>query len=57
MIATATATGKAEIFQVPNPKFPERPTSAIRLKRDNEFVINALQSEPKIVTPEVKKVT
>ncbi|MBZ5573291.1 MAG: NYN domain-containing protein [Acidobacteriia bacterium] len=54
MIAAAVATGRAEIHSVPNPNSPERPTSALRLIRDNEFVINALKVETKVVTVEEK---
>lgn len=54
MIAAAVSSGRAEIYVVPNPNNPERPTSAIKLKRDNELVINALKEEIKIVQTETK---
>lgn len=36
------AMGILEIYQVPNPISPERPTYAVRLKRNNELVIKTL---------------
>ncbi len=31
-----------DIYQVPNPEHPDRPTSAVRLKRDNSIVIQCI---------------
>jgi len=42
MIAGGVAAGICEVYTVPNPNCAERPTSAIRLKKDNPLVIKAL---------------
>ena len=37
-----SALGLIEIYQVPNPNNPDRPTSAVKLRRDNDTVIKVL---------------
>lgn len=42
IIAKGVASGMMDVYTVPNPRNPDRPTSALRLKRDNQFVIRVL---------------
>jgi uncharacterized LabA/DUF88 family protein len=42
VLTHGAALGILEIYRVPNPNTPERPTSAVRLKQDNQLVISTL---------------
>jgi hypothetical protein len=43
MFTEGQALGIIEIYSVPNPKNPNYPTAAVRLKRDNRRVVNVLE--------------